>query len=183
MRKEIEVKAKVDSLDEAERKLAEMGCVLSGALAQHDVVFVEDDYGPFEVFRPKKNLLRIRESGGEFILTLKRPVANQLDSLEHETKISDPAETKEILNLMGYHEIVAVDKIRRKANFNGMEICLDQVDGLGTFLEAERIVEDAEAEIVQNELFAFLQKLGVKPEDRIYDGYDTLIYLQKPKKK
>ena len=47
MRKEIEVKAKVDSLDEAERKLAEMGCVLSGALAQHDVVFVEDDYGPF----------------------------------------------------------------------------------------------------------------------------------------
>ena len=106
-----------------------------------------------------------------------------MDSLEHETKISDPAETKEILNLMGYHEIVAVDKIRRKANFNGMEICLDQVDGLGTFLEAERIVEDAEAEIVQNELFAFLQKLGVKPEDRIYDGYDTLIYLQKPKKK
>jgi len=45
------------------------------------------------------------------------------------------------------------------------------------------LLGDTFAEIVQNELFAFLQKLGVKPEDRIYDGYDTLIYLQKPKKK
>lgn len=177
MRKEIEVKAKVNNLDEIAGKLTELGCVLSQPITQHDTVFVENDYGPFEQFQPKKNLLRIREAGNEFILTLKRPQSNQLDSIEHETKIYDPNETKEILALMGYHEIVKIHKTRRKTKYNEWKICLDQVDKLGSFIEVEKMADDADAKKIQNELFSFLQSLGIKQEDRVFDGYDTLIYL------
>lgn len=178
MRKEIEVKAKVDNLDEIARALIGLGCIVSEPTEQHDIIFVEDDYGPFEQFQPKKNLLRIRESRGELLLTLKRPHTNQLDSIEHETKIDNSDETKEILNRMGYHEIITVDKIRRTANYNGIEICLDQIKGLGSFIEAEKISDGGDAKKIQNELFAFLESLGVKSEDRVYDGYDTLLYLK-----
>ena len=79
---------------------------------------------------------------------------------------------------MGYHKVVEVHKVRRKTNYNDWEICLDEVDGLGSFVEAEKLGEDGEAEAIQKELFDFLKTLGVKEEDQMTRGYDTLVYLQ-----
>ncbi|MDO8743454.1 MAG: class IV adenylate cyclase [Candidatus Azambacteria bacterium] len=177
MRKEIEVKAKVANLDTVAQKLLKLGCALSEPLTQNDTIFVDDKYGPFEKFQPDKNLLRIRESQGKFLFTLKQPKSNQLDCIERETEILNPQEMKEVLLLMGYHEAVQVHKVRIKTNYNNWEICLDKVEGLGSFIEVEKICEDVDAEKIQNELFAFLQTLDIKPEDRIYEGYDTLVYL------
>jgi len=54
-------------------------------------------------------------------------------------------------------------------------ICLDEVEGLGSFIEVEKTsAEDGEA--IQEELFNFLESLGVKREDRVFKGYDTLKY-------
>lgn len=177
MRKEIEVKAKVANLDTVAQKLLELGCILSEPLTQNDAIFVDGNYGSFDQFQPYKNLLRIRESNGKFLFTLKQPKSNQLDCIERETEILNPQEMKEALLLMGYHEVVQVHKVRTKTNYGDWEVCLDKVEGLGSFIEVEKICEDGDAEKVQNELFTFLQTLGIKPEDRIYEGYDTLVYL------
>ena len=77
MRKEIEVKAKLNNPEEAESKLKALGCVLSEPIIQHDTIFVDDNYGIFDEFQPNKNLLRIREAKGKFILTLKQPKSNE----------------------------------------------------------------------------------------------------------
>lgn len=179
MRKEIEVKARVSNLDEIAHKLRELGCVLSDQETQHDTVFVDADYGAFEKFWPGKNLLRIRKTNGKFLFTVKQPQSNELDSIEHETEIHDPMEMREVLLLMGYHEAVQVHKTRRKTKYNGWEICLDEVEGLGSFIEVEKIADEADAEEVQNELFAFLQSLGIKLGDKVTSGYDTLVHLSK----
>ncbi|MDO8676593.1 MAG: class IV adenylate cyclase [Candidatus Azambacteria bacterium] len=179
MRKEIEVKAKVADLDTITQKILELGCTLSESLIQNDTIFVDDNYGPFDKFQPDKNLLRIRESSGKFLFTIKQPKGNQLDCIERETEILNPQEMREALLLMGYHEAVQVHKVRIKTNYNNWEICLDKVEGLGSFIEVEKICEYTDAEKVQNELFAFLQTLGIALEDRIYEGYDTLVYLSK----
>lgn len=176
MRKEIEVKAKLNNSDEVISKLKKLGCVLSEPLTQHDIIFVDDNYGIFDEFQPDKNLLRIRESNGKFILTLKQPKSNEQDAIEHETEVKDAIEAKEILEHMGLHEAVQVHKIRRKTNYNDWEICLDEVEGLGSFIEVEKITDSSDVEAVQNELFVFLQSLGVKKEDRVTSGYDTLVY-------
>ena len=55
-----------------------------------------------------------------------------------------------------------------------MEICLDVVEGLGTFIEVEAFA-DGKTEEVQERLFAFLRTLGIKDEDRVTKGYDTLV--------
>ena len=67
------------------------------------------------------------------------------------------------------------NKKRRKCRYNEYEVCLDEVEGLGNFIEVEKITE-GEGEVIQRELFNFLMKLGVNKEDKIEQGYDTLMY-------
>ena len=181
MRKEIEVKARAGNLSELASKLESLGFVVSEPIAQRDAIFVDSNYGQFDQFQPDKNLLRIRESGEKFVFTIKQPKANQLDSIEHETEIANAEEMKEALILMGFHEAVRVNKTRRKTRYNDWEICLDEVEDLGSFIEVEKIADDENVEKVQAELFAFLEALGVKKEDRVHDGYDTLVYLKSRK--
>ncbi len=182
MRKEIEVKAKLRDRETIVNKLKELGCAFSEPVEQHDTIFVDDNYGPFAEFQPEKNLLRVRETKGKAFLTLKQPKSVQMDSIERETEVSDPKEAKEMLLLMGYHAAAQVHKTRTKSNYNGWEICLDEVEGLGSFIEAEKITEDVDAAPVLKELFDFLKSLGINEEDRVHDGYDTLVYLKEHKK-
>ena len=43
-----------------------------------------------------------------------------------------------ICEQLGFVLHVRVNKIRRKASFNGYEICLDEVEDLGSFIEVEK---------------------------------------------
>lgn len=178
MRKEIEVKARIQDLDIIKQKLVALGCVFTEPVTQHDTIFVDSNYGAFDEFQPDKNLLRIRESNGKYIFTIKQPKSNEQDALEHETEISDPKEMREAILLMGYHEEARVHKTRQKSRYQNWEICLDQVEGLGAFIEVEEITDQDAVEEIQNKLFEFVQTLGVLPEDRVTQGYDTMVYIK-----
>ena len=176
MRKEIEVKAKVDDIGKVSQKLIELGCVLSDSVIQNDTIFVDDNYGEFDKFQPGKNLLRIRDANGKFFFTIKQPQSNEQDAIEYETEITNPKEMKEAILLMGYHEAIQVKKKRIKTKYNDWEICLDQVEGLPSSIEVEEIADDPDAGAVQDKLFNFLMSLGLKKEDRLTEGYDTMLY-------
>lgn len=178
MRREIEVKARVSDLTELTKKLEGLGVALSEPIVQNDETFVDQDYGDYDKFQPGKNILRIRESNGKFIFTLKQPQSNELDCFERETEIIDPKEFKEALLLMGYKPVVEIHKVRRKAKYKDYEICLDDVKELGTFVEVEKITDDENADKIQDELFSFLETVGVSKDDRETQGYDTLVYLK-----
>ncbi len=175
MRKEIEVKAKVENLDELAHKLEALGCVISEPKRQDDIIFVNYSE-PYDQAMPGANFLRIRKSGGKILFTVKQPQTNELDCYEREVEISDADEMYQAILLLGYHEACRVGKTRRTAKHGEYEICLDEIDGLGAFVEVEKIAEDVEAEKVQNELFAFLETLGIDENDRVINGYDTLVY-------
>lgn len=181
MRKEIEVKAKVLDAEKLKSKINDLGIVLSEPIIQKDQTFVDNNYGDYDKFQPGKNILRIRENNGKYIFTLKQPQSNELDCLERETEIIDPEEFKESLILMGYMPAVRVNKVRQKAKYKDLEICIDEVEGLGLYIEVEKITEDENAEMVQEELFSFLESLGVHKENREVHGYDTLIYMKNNK--
>lgn len=178
MRKEIEVKARINDLDGLAKKLEKLGVVLSAPIVQNDITFVDENYGDYDKFQAGKNILRIRENNGKFIFTVKQPQSNELDAEEHETEITDSAEFKEALILMGYKPVVEIHKVRRKAKYKDYEICLDDVKELGSFVEVEKITEEENAEEIQEELFKFLESLGIKRENRVTNGYDTLVYLK-----
>ena len=171
--REIEIKAKVKNHDAIEAALKSAGIVLGPALKQHDVVYNE----------PGKttpgnghNFLRIRtENDTISTFTLKQTVKG-LDKIEHETDVSDPVELERMIELMHFEQFSDPTKPRRKAKFADYEICLDEIDGLGTYIEIEKLCpDDADGEAVHEELWSVLESFGVNRDDEVTSGYDILM--------
>ncbi|MDP1688739.1 MAG: class IV adenylate cyclase [bacterium] len=178
MKKEIEVKAKVKNIQSLISRLSALGVSLSEPARQVDGIYTNFPDKEFADFKPGVNFLRIRKSGDKILFTLKQSLVNELEGIEKELEINNEQEMEDILILMGYHKAVEVIKVRRKTKYKDYEICLDEVETLGSFIEVEKIT-DEDSEQVQNEMFSFLMSLGVDKEDRVLNGYDTLVYLSK----
>ncbi|TAK96314.1 class IV adenylate cyclase [Patescibacteria group bacterium] len=173
--REIEVKARVDNFEPIIKKLESLGCSLSQPIIQDDQVFLQAGIG-FGDLTAGINVLRIRRQEQKNIFTLKIRGTRELDSVERETEISDPDKLEEILKYLGYREVMRLRKSRRKCQHGELEICLDEVEGLGKFIEAEKMVEDGDGGEIQNELFNFLVTLGAEKDSRVSSGYDILMY-------
>lgn len=178
MRQEIEVKAKVSDLNRLASQLEAKGCELSEPIVQHDEVFINFTT-PYDQMSSGSNFLRIRQGNGKILFTIKQPQVTELDCLEHEVEISDAEEMRQAILLLGYHKAIEVHKTRRKTMCGDYEICLDSVEGLGDFVEVEKITEGEDPEKVQTELFEFLKQFGISEADRVTNGYDTLLYRSK----
>lgn len=173
--KEIEIKARLKNPEEVIEKLKSLGCVFEDPITQRDVVYAEN-VGTLEIFRANKVFLRIRvKNNSKILFTLKKRGVNDLDSLEHEVEISSKEEMEQIIALIGYREAVQVNKIRTITHYNGCEICIDDVENLGTFIEMEKLTESGDSEKIQEELFKFFESLGISRTDRAVSGYDILM--------
>jgi len=160
-------------------KLIASGCVFSAPKTQDDMVWVEKT-GSLEVFLANLVFLRIRiQDGSKVILTAKKPMGKSGDGslvkMEHETAVESAEEMREILGMMGYTEAVRVQKTRLKADHAGYEICFDDIEGLGSFIELERLGKQEDAEKIQKEMTEFLLSLGITAEDKVTKGYDILM--------
>lgn len=176
--REIEIKIRTKKLKEVEQKLAERGCKLSAPIHQHDLVYSpRGAVNQWEQAKEGDIVLRIRRQGDRAIFTLKQQRTNELDNIEIETDVSDPDALHRALLLMGCSPIVEVKKARRKGNFDGYEICLDEVEQLGTFVELEKLTGDnADVAQVSEELFQVLESLGLSRQDQETRGYDTQMF-------
>jgi adenylate cyclase class 2 len=179
--KEVEVKARVKEHKGLEKKLLDLGCNISGEVREDDKVFVNRDEEYTTLKLSDINFIRIRKRGDRVTLTLKRQLTGEMDCIEREVEISNAREMEEILEFLGYHIAVELSKKRRKTEYNGYEICLDDVEGLGLFVEVEKMTQEEDSKAVQEELFDFLKSLGIDEKDRVFNGYDTLVYLNRNK--
>lgn len=172
---EVEVKAKVSSFTEIQSKLIKLGCTFSEPLIQKDKIFL-----PVGIEFPDKTkgtlFARIRNSNGKYIFTLKKQLNTEFENIEHELVIDSPEEANEILKMLNFHEVLSVSKKRIKCKYDDMEICLDEIEGLGSFVEVEKITTEEDISRIKKELFEFLETLGIKKEDQVFKGYATLIY-------
>jgi predicted adenylyl cyclase CyaB len=172
--REIEVKARVDNITDVLQALKEHSVLIGEPLKHHDVVYARPGATDND---PSENWLRIRtEDDRKSIFTLKRSVTGELDSIEHETEVADADELEKIISYLGYRLYSDLTKTRQKARIGDVEICLDNVDGLGIYIEAEKLVEDAaDAALIQKELWQVLDKLGISRSSEETSGYDVLM--------
>ncbi|MFA6097462.1 MAG: class IV adenylate cyclase [Candidatus Paceibacterota bacterium] len=175
--REIEIKLKVENLGELAKKLSERGYELSDPIQQHDIVYsLKDKPQRIEYAKEGDISIRIRRSGGKAELNLKQQQSNEMDNLEYETEVKDPEAMHQILLKLGYVPEVEVKKIRRKGKLGPYEICLDEVERLGTFVELEKLAPDnTDPEEIREELFRELEKLGLSRKDEETRGYDNQI--------
>ncbi len=174
--KEIEIKARLKDKKKVEEKLKELGCVLSSSVKQIDTVYTRI-IGTVEEYLTNDHFPRIRETNeGKFFFTVKADLTKHksLSKIEHEIEIQDAKTLEQALFLMGYKIANKVIKNRRKGMVGEYEICLDEVEDLGSFIEVEKMADD-NIEEVRKELLDFTLSLGVESEDEVRRGYDLLM--------
>jgi predicted adenylyl cyclase CyaB len=74
----------------------------------------------------------------------------------------------------GAEHAITVEKSRRKGQFGRIEVLIDDVQGLGLYLEVAIQTEDHTIE-AQEELFEFLDKLGLDRAKIELRGYPTIL--------
>ncbi len=179
---EIEVKAKLKDREKLISHLQNnIGVEFHDTKYQKDVAFWPNDIKDISTHALGRNFLRIREqeTNGlkKVIFTLKQPQTNQTDCIENEIEIkeSDIEEMRSIINSLGYYEYVTIEKTRVTAKIRDIEICIDEVTNLGSYIELEKFAPGDQAETVQKELYSMLESWGINKEDYVYDGYDVLV--------
>jgi adenylate cyclase, class 2 len=177
--REIEIKLKAPNLDLIVEKLVKLGCEISEPKTQEDRNFVhKDDTKWFETAKKDYVYPRLRIQGGKpLTFTVKKPLKNEMDCIEHELHVDSAEELSAIMTLFGYVPGVTVKKTRRTTAYKDYTITLDEVEKLGSFVEIERVVSDGDALKIQNQMFHFAeQTLGLKRDDFIMKGYDILMH-------
>lgn len=116
--------------------------------------------------------IRIKRFDGHFevFLTYKGPKLDNISKTrkEIEVPISDVDAYSDLLTSLGFKEVLTIVKVREKYYIEkGVTITLDEVEGLGQFIEIEKLVkEDENIEEEVKRLRKILEELGVKKFER-----------------
>ncbi len=182
--REIEVKARVPDREKLLAAFAGKGIELSSSQKEVDTLFsvtpdFYEEYG--KGIPPAVGLTRVREkSNGEVTVTYKKRGGGvHLDKVEYEVVVSDATTAKQLFEAIGLIPILTMDKTRQKAHLGEYEVCLDEVAGLGTFIEIEKLLPEEDktsGEEIQKELWGTLLSLGISRDDEVHVGYDILKY-------
>ncbi|MEU8088604.1 CYTH domain-containing protein [Micromonospora sp. NPDC049101] len=172
---EVEAKYQVSDLGELITALAQRQVALTEPSVQDDQAYAPAgwSYGMPKIGFP---FARLRTQEGRHLFTVKKPIDNEMACLEHECVISDRDAMHAALTTMGWVPTVRIVKQRRTGDWEGATVCVDVVDGLGAFVEVERVVSSQHSgEQVQYGLDLMIRSLGV-PVRRVVDTYDTLMW-------
>ena len=181
---EIESKFKVSSSITRDELLA----ILKGQFItsisskrQIDTVFLLSEQVDAPII-PGSKIMRVRDvlnpETGELqrsLMTLKIEGQTKLASDEYEFVVDGGNTARQMLTALGWQEIVTVDKVRLESKTKDYTICIDEVAGLGLFIELEVLTEDsAVVKNIQQQMYNFLKSLNI--DGKLWKiPYDTSI--------
>ena len=177
--KEIELKAQYDSSKrpELEQHLKKQGFQEIRSFTQQDEYFNH----PERDFQKTDEALRIRReqrNDGTSHCCITYKGAN--DSLigqsrrELETRVEDEHKMRQILLALGFRSAAEVKKRRKEYKKEDLTVCLDELDGLGNYIELEVVLPETESKsATENRLREFLSELSF-----IRPVIETLTYLE-----
>lgn len=172
--REIEIKVAVSDEPGILQKLDNLGIQLGEPKKQHDVVYGVTKDG---AFIQGQSWLRIRTENDKTVyFTLKKSVTAELDSIEHEVIVDDAIALEKIITTLGFELYSDLTKTRRKGQYGKIELCLDEIPELGTYIEGELLCEeDVDVSVVKDELWRLFEQLGLSKDNQATVGYDVLM--------
>ena len=168
---EIKLKCSQNELEKLPARLSGLGFrLIEEESYENNVVFDT----PGLNLKERKMLLRLRQKSGRVILTMKRPVAEELDSDQYKIKeeievaVSSFEDARTIVMGLGYEEFFIYEKYRsvyqRDSEEGPVKLMLDRTP-IGHFLEIEGPA---------NLIDVVAAQLGYRKEDYITVNYYTL---------
>ena len=158
---EVEVKAKVDDLKKFEVELKAIGGQFIKKVKDVDLYF----NAPHRDFMQTDEALRIRRRDDEISVTYKGPKFDLKSKSREEVNLSinDAFTAEKLFEFLGFRKAGMVIKTRLIYKLSDVEVSLDEVDGLGSFIEVEtEAMDKKEAIKKRDELLKILKSLGVE---------------------
>lgn len=172
---EVEVKAKINSFEEMEERLAEIGAEKTKKEFQEDIYF----NSPVVDFAQTDEALRIRttreDENQKVFITYKGPKIDSKSKTrkEIEMSIEESQKCSDIFEAIGFEKVRTVRKNRQYYSYENFEISLDDVEGLNPYMEIEIELDDGDDySEAQNSIFKQFEKLGIT------DGFERTSYLE-----
>jgi adenylate cyclase class 2 len=179
---EVELKFRVADAAAIERRLTALGAALAPAVEQVDRYFAH----PARDFAATDEALRLRRVGDQVAITWKGPRLDATTKTRREIELPVASVTEgtrdgaaaiarwtELLEALGFRRVREVAKRRRIAavrrDGREIELALDEVAGLGEFLELEVQAAAGEIDAARGHVEALARELGCSdPERRSY---------------
>lgn len=129
------MKARLADLAAARATAQRLGGQRLGREEQRDTYFAH----PQRDFAATDEALRLREAWGQAELTYKGPKVDAATKTREEVTVRvDPAgELARVLARLGFRPVAEVGKWRETWKVQGCEVCFDEVEDLGAFVEVE----------------------------------------------
>lgn len=167
MQYEIEYKFSIKDIDEFRQKVSELNPEIRKIVTHLDTYYKH----PSRDFVATDEALRIRQIGSKRWITYKGPRVDSLSKTrrELEYRLVDELPTdpgfEQLLTVLGFTPIATVRKRRQEADLiwqdQDCKIDIDEVDGLGTFVELESFASGEEIDKVRDVLSALAERLGL----------------------
>lgn len=177
---EIEIKVPIENMEDMMERLLEQEFRKIGSVREEDTYYNSEYYD----VKSRDEALRIRRSldleSGKHTAQInfkgKKIDRVSMSRREYETEIEDPERMNEILTAVGFLPAAAVRKMRIYLSRREMTACLDQVEGLGDFLELEVIIKEENLRSrYLAEMEELLGKLGLSSADTVRTSYLGLL--------
>ena len=169
MNYEVEQKHRVDDVAALTALLAQRRVQLEPAIAQSDQYFAH----PARDFVKTDEALRIRTSDRKSFVTYKGPKLDVVTKTRRELELplneqdADGSQFAELLAALGFRPVATVRKQRRifRIDHAGRHVegSIDEVDGVGTFVELELISDDANLEAAKQVIRELAAELNSGP--------------------
>jgi adenylate cyclase class 2 len=168
---EVEIRYRLTDRDALCQRLAEWGVRDSSERVEMDDYF----NAPHKDFRQTDEALRLRCVGPKNCLTYKGPRrdTHMKTRPEIEVPLADGEEIAQLartfLTALGFRYVATVSKRRRVYRLQrrgfSLEVCVDEVYQVGSFVEVEILTEDENHEQAQAVLLETVQELGLQQRE------------------
>ncbi|WP_322766250.1 MULTISPECIES: class IV adenylate cyclase [unclassified Frankia] len=159
--REVKVKFHVRDREALLLTLKARGIDLGEPFFQDDQAYAPDRW-TFADSRLGVSFPRLRTINNRHFFALRRPTVNAQACDAYETEVADRDQMHQAILNMGFCPTVRVAKTRRTARVGDVSLCVDELDGLGMFLELDCPVPAHESVVVvQEALNAFVTSLCV----------------------
>jgi adenylate cyclase class 2 len=162
---EVEVKLPLKDADTLRRRLKDLGAFPFPPEDEDDTFFQH----PMRDFAKTDEALRLRRTGEAMELTYKGPRQPGKAKTRREYNIPVAADPTPVLKALGLNPGFTLMKRRERHRLGKVTICIDDVEGLGRFVEVEAMGEDRrEAEERVEDAIVRLGLGDIPREERSY---------------
>jgi len=171
MSRNIEIKARLDNFDALQTRVA--------AIADKGPVELAQDDSFFRCETGRLKLRRFRDGTGELIFYQRPDETGPKASFYVVSKTSDPNSLCEALT-RAYGVIGRVRKLRTLYRVGGTRVHLDDVEGLGRFVELEVVLDENESIASgRDTAVRIMSQLGIERSQLVEGAYLDLIASQR----